>query len=55
MNQKELERTRLENTTNLIDLIKFANDVEAHIRKLILQKGKKNWKKMFNGCILHEI
>lgn len=55
MNQRELESTTLENTINLIDLIKFANDVEAHIRKLILQKGKKNWKKMSNGCILHEI
>lgn len=39
--------------TDLIHLIKLANNIKAYIRKFILQKRKENWKELFNCGILH--
>lgn len=39
-------------STNLIDLIKFADNIQSNIRKFIFQEREENWKQLLNCCIL---
>lgn len=41
-------------STDLIDLIQLANDIEANIREFVFQKGQKYGKKLFDCCILRQ-